>query len=36
VVAGSGGVIAAELLHTEPNSELQQIWTVATAYGGTS
>jgi hypothetical protein len=36
VVAGSGGVIAAELLHTEPDSELQQIWTVATAYGGTS
>jgi len=29
-------VIAAELLHTEPDSELQQIWTVAAAYAGTS
>ena len=35
-VAGSGGVIAAELMHTEPNSELQQIWTVAAAYAGVS
>jgi len=29
-------VIAAELMHTEPNSELQQIWTVAAAYAGVS
>jgi len=36
VVTGSGGVIAAELLHAEPDSELQQIWSVATAYGGNS
>jgi uncharacterized membrane protein len=35
-VTGSGGVIAAELMHTEPDCELQQIWTVAAAYGGTS
>src|SRR6478752_7195689 len=33
---GAGGVIAAELLHTEPDSELQQIWTVAAAYGSAS
>ena len=33
---GAGGVIAAELLHTEPDSELQQIWTVAAAYGRAS
>ena len=26
-VTGSAGVIAAELLHAEPDSELQQIWT---------
>ena len=36
VVTGSGGVIAAELLQTEPDSELQQIWSVAAAYGGIS
>ena len=33
-VTGAGGVIAAELLRAEPaDSELQQIWTVAAAYG---